>query len=153
MVGETKEGGEEMTIEFVTFEIAKKLKEKGFKEKCFAYYHPGSAELFFNHIPYKGGIVADCMYSYNSLPVESYIGDLIDAPTVSWALQWLREEKKIYVSISFDLFNDNSELWWRYAIEDMKDGSFIVDLNAFTKSGSYEEAALAGIEYVLDNLI
>jgi hypothetical protein len=25
-------------MDFVTFEIAKKLKEKGFKEKCIAYY-------------------------------------------------------------------------------------------------------------------
>lgn len=25
-------------MEFVTFEIAKKLDEKGFKEKCLAYY-------------------------------------------------------------------------------------------------------------------
>lgn len=27
-----------MTNEFVTFELAKKLQEKGFKEKCLAYY-------------------------------------------------------------------------------------------------------------------
>ena len=142
-----------MIIEFVTFEIAKKLKEKGFKEKCFAYCQPRSAELIFNYAPYRGGVVEDCMYSYNSLDARCIGSEFIDVPTISQALQWLREERKIYVSISFDLFNGNSELWWTYAIEDMKDGSFIVDIDAFTKSGSYEEAALAGIEYVLDNLI
>ena len=143
-----------MIIEFVTFEIAKKLKEKGFKEKCFAYYHPGSAELFFNHIPYKGGIVADCMYSYNELPVESYISDLIDAPTISWALQWLREEKKIYVVVTpYPSISTKDNVVWCYQIKLKNDGACMETMDGLESYMHYRDAALAGIEYVLCYLI
>ena len=38
-----------MKEDFVTREIAVKLKEKGFKEGCYGYYMPfGDAELIFN---------------------------------------------------------------------------------------------------------
>lgn len=43
-----------MNEDFVPFELAKKLKEKGFKEECIAYYH-ADGELLYNIGQYRGG--------------------------------------------------------------------------------------------------
>lgn len=54
-------------MDFVTFEIAKKLKEKGFREECIAYYHT-DGELLYNSDQYRGGNYKSLWNSYNSLP-------------------------------------------------------------------------------------
>ena len=133
--------------DFVTFDIAKKLKEKGFKEKCYAYYFPKGSELFFNHNPFRGGIVEDCLYSNNSLPNECMASDFVDAPTISQVLKWLREEKKIHIDI---------DIWgrtWGYDIIKLTSGNSLHWTAYNVNINNYEQAALAGIEYVLDNLI
>ena len=41
---------------FVTFDLASKLKEKGFNEKCFAYQNPDSGEFrLHGYSTYCGG--------------------------------------------------------------------------------------------------
>ena len=73
-----------MNEDFVPFELAKKLKEKGFKEKVNAYY--GKWENLFDVHPALD--MNDCDYRAS-------------APTISQVLKWLREEKKIYVGITY----------------------------------------------------
>ena len=137
-------------MEIVSFEIAQKLKEKGFKEKCFAYYASYDATLFYNKSNFRGGIVDDCLYSYNSLRESVSTSELIDAPTISQVLKWLREEKKLFVQIS--LF----QYCYDYCILDTEmvyyDNEHKV-LHQGPTGYSYNEAVLAAIEYVLDNLI
>ena len=67
-------------------------------------------------------------------------------PTISQVLKWLREEKNIHIEIrifnigyGFDIYNINpkNKLAWSGTIE----------------YKTYEEAAIAGIEYILNNLI
>lgn len=117
-------------MDLVTFEIAKKLKEKGFREKVNAYYdikfriyniHPA---LDMNNVEYRAS-----------------------APTISQVLKWLREEKKIHICISY---SDNINTMWEYEVI-LLDGALYQ--NDDSDYISYEQAALAGIEYVLDNLI
>ena len=129
--------------DFVSFEIANKLKEKGFSlEKTEIYgkfdsdglFHP---QLYFNYIE-----TMDC--------------DEIIAPTISQVLKWLREEKKISIEVGI-----HCSLKWMCGIYGFSDG--IEDFTQYSDDGiddtvyilydSYEQAALAGIEYVLDNLI
>ena len=129
--------------DFVTFEIAKKLKEKGFSlEKTEIYgnfdsdglFHP---QLYFNYIE-----TMDC--------------DEIIAPTISQVLKWLRKEKKISIEVSI-----HCSLKWMCGIYEFSDG--IADFTQYDNNGiddtvyilyeSYEQAALSGIEYSLDNLI
>lgn len=117
--------------DFVNFKLAQKLKEKGFSlEKTEIYgkfdsdglFHP---QLYFNYIE-----TMDC--------------DEIIAPTISQVLKWLRDEKGIHVCIALGEFSD-----WMYDVPR-------IDGNMFCKAEddfeSYEQAVLAGIEYVLDNL-
>ena len=130
--------------EFVTYEIAVKLKEKGFKEQCLAYYTKDSN--FYYNTSY-GSDVENAFKSFNSRP-NHICGKRIDAPIISQVLKWLREEKNIEVVASFSY----SDKVWGYQVGDMtlsEDSILAYDYSFPT----YEEAALAGIEYVINNLI
>lgn len=129
-------------MEIVSFEISKKLKEKGFPQ----------------HITDEAYIVDnygedECDIG-DRLPIElipDYMDD-VAAPTISQVLKWLREEKKIHICIDI----------WKKDINDtsFKWGYDIVNLITARVVGCdtscaniYELAAIAGIKYCLDNLI
>lgn len=140
-------------MEFVSFEIAKKLKEKGFREECLAYYTT-EYTLYNNVITLtddKYLCVMDIDYeeflvSHNSIKYTN--GNYVDAPTISQVLDWFRKEKGLHIAINniwdgtwgYDIISitHSCGLHWTAYREDIK---------------SYEDAALDGIEYVLDNLI
>ena len=136
--------------DFVPFKLAKKLKEKGFPQKCFGKYEMQDACYIDDGRFYKGGCITEVEEAYT-------------APTISQVLKWLRVDRCFHVSP--DLINDHSvdadgnicEEWtyWSYSIHHIIDGVLYRDYNQFDhiEYKSYEEAALAGIEYVLDNLI
>lgn len=127
--------------DFVNFEIAKKLKEKGFKEQCLAYYTKDSG--FYYNTSY-GSDVENAFKSFNSRP-NHICGKRIDAPTISQVLKWLREEKGIHVCITLGEFSD-----WVYDVSRIDGNMFCKAEDGFE---SYEQAALAGVNYCLDNLI
>lgn len=127
--------------DFVTFEIAKKLKEKGFKEECFARYYC-SDKSYFERNSYHPD-TESVFYCYNN---DEDLGRFyIDAPTISQVLKWLRKEKKMHIIIpaSFD-----EGYWWEVRDFNRKISEY--SNNEYT---SYEEAATDGIKYVLNNLI
>lgn len=108
--------------DFVTYELAVKLKEKGFREKCVWHYYDDTKDKYQSSSP-------QC---YN------YGGNTSDAPTISQVLKWLRDEKKLYIMI----------LNWDFIIVDLNTVDIIFESRA--KYSSYEESAIFGIEYVLD---
>lgn len=122
--------------DFVTFEIALKLKDKGFNWICSHYYRTKCKDLFM------------------VFPSEDWSNteERINAPTISQVLNWLREEKKIYVALDFYRSNGNTKIWWIYSVRYIEDDSTEYIFGSSIRK-SYEQAALAGIEYVLDNSI
>ena len=126
-------------MEICEFEIAKKLKEKGFPQRS----------DYFNYSSYYDW---DGLRKIHSLSNASVWFDpnisrdnIYFAPTISQVLKWLREEKKIEAVVSG---------------QEYIGGPYFADV--FTKDGlmnqaepypKWEQAALAGIEYVIDNLI
>ena len=138
--------------DFVTFETAKKLKEKGFREDCIAYYHT-DGELLYNRDQYRGGDYKSLLRSYNSLPKNPIGCEQIDAPTISQVLKWLREEKLILIGLSPMQEYDCNEIieWCCTIFKANKQGGLSWQEEFYYQS--YEHASLAGIEYVLDNLI
>lgn len=130
--------------DFVLYELAIKLKEKGFREKCVWHYYDDTKDKYQSSSP-------QC---YN------YGGNTSDAPTISHVLKWLRDEKEIYVEPCILVDTDDritkKYTYWSFSIKNIKSGDWIyleyghIDDKRFD---SYEESALAGIEYALDNLI
>lgn len=124
-------------MEFLSFELAKKLKEKGFREKVNAYY--GKHENIFEVHPSSD--MNDCYYSCS-------------APTTSQVLKWLREEKNIHISPVLwglgwyvDIQSFTKETDEDYVSYDVDNKFQSIDYE------TYEEAVIAGVNYCLENLI
>lgn len=138
--------------DFVSFEIAKKLKEKGFREECLAYY-TSEYTLYTNKVVLcddKYLEIAEidyeeCLYSFNTQK-DRLLRTIVDAPTISQVLKWLREEKKLFIEISCNY----TDYFPTVRLLDSRQTDYIRGDVIYS---TYEQAALAGIEYVLDNLI
>lgn len=122
---------------FVTFEIGKKLKEKGFILNYNLYgYKPiytdtNTIALIWNIGAYE----------------KDYFGENIPCPTISHVLKWLRDYHNIHISIDVTEFDDES---WMWSIYDIETG----DIRPYDGLAStYEKAVMNGIEYVINNLI
>lgn len=127
--------------DFVTFKLANKLNKKGFP----------------NHISNYVYIVKDTEENseedFYEKEFASYIPDYlttIGCPTISQVLKWLKEEKKIYIAIDFFRSNGNTDMWWTYSVRYIEDDS-TENIFESCRRKSWEQAALAGIEYVLDS--
>lgn len=121
-----KLGRNNMNDDFVPFELAVKLKEKGFPQDGFLGYD-----------------------EFGTLRIRDEYSIVCSAPTISQVLKWLRKAKRIDAGAAWD---NRDGKWFGYINEmDMPDlvGEYVLS-NTYD---AYEEAALAGIEYVLDNLI
>lgn len=128
----------------VSFEIAKKLQEKGYDWQTFDWYSP-----FGN---FSVGMLPRTLQGC-PMRRECY------APTIGLALKWLREEKVISVEPY------SSASGWRVTISrayhqdrvDAGGGTCLKEeVSGYNDGGAYEnyeEAALAGIEYCLDHII
>lgn len=118
-----------ITEDYVSFEIAKLLKEKGFDEKCTHYY---KNEKYLVDLGYTN------IHSYtNSNLVEEYA-----APTLQMAMKWLREMHHITIGITFSLDIITYEIH--------KDKKFII---AVGSSRSYENMIEEAIKCCLENLV
>lgn len=127
-------------MDFVDFNLAKKLEEKGFTCKYpFAMYNEdGQFFPLYSSDRYYFGI--------DDFDDEDYI-----APTISQVLKWLREEKKLHIEI---YMYHNCYLWEIYNTN-IYEADFTQKSEKYSEIEyeNYEQAALAGIEYVLENII
>ena len=142
--------------DFVPFDLAKKLKEKGFTCKYpFAMYNElGSycpLTTSSDYVTCESGYKYRCYYDYNDFDENDFI-----APTISQVLKWLREEKKIHFEFVAAAYGYNviisqtpeaggTDYYFTHMNDDGPN-----DGGAWDR---YEDAALYCIEYVLDNLI
>ena len=128
--------------DFVTYEIAVKLKEKGFTcEYPFAMYteYEQFCPLYSSDRYYFG---------IDDFDKHDYI-----APTISQVFKWLREVKGIHIDIAIwksqyiamIVFIDKPDQNIEHYNETIWEDERLFD--------TYEKAAIAGIEYVLNNLI
>lgn len=139
---------------FVTFEIGKKLQEKGFIYDYNLYWYKpiytdvNTIALIWNMGAYE----------------KDYFGENIPCPSISQVLKWLRDEKSLYVEpcIFTDADTDadgrviSEYTYWSFRITHIETGDEIHSEYEFIdgrRFDFYEQAAIAGINYVLDNLI
>lgn len=139
-----------MNEDFVSFELAKKLKEKGFSCKHpFAMYNESGdfCELFTSadvdySVKTSFGYFRH-VYDYDDFGPEDFM-----APTIAQVLKWLREKHKFHIIVGLDMF---LKYEWLIQRIDRKEAYLSSHFN--NNRDTYEQAALAGIEYVLDKLL
>lgn len=131
-----------MNEDFVTYELAVKLKDKGYpqvKKNSLAMYSE-EGEWFS-----LAKTLDDFEYSFEDFDDKDCV-----SPTISQVLKRLRE--KYFIHISTKPYPCEDGIMWLYEIRKFNESISVVVANktGFIKE---EQAALAGIEYVLDNLI
>lgn len=134
---------------FVSFDLAKKLKEKGFVcDLPFAMYNElGQFALLTTSAPIRkaeSGYTYRDYYDYEDFDENDFI-----APTIAQVLKWLQEEKKIYCLPYFEQGID----MWLYSICRPNAACEFPEFISESIYNDYEQAAIAGIEDALNNLI
>lgn len=119
-----------ITEDYCSFEIAKLLKEKGFDIPC--------KQAYFN-----SSLVDYTMYGFCD-------GELLDCPSQSLALKWLREVHGIFIDIM--TYTIGSKIQFRWVGYD-KGRLFSQEEGRTIYFESYEQAIEASLLYVLKNLI
>ena len=133
------------TENYVSFEIAKLLNEKGFDWCESPFYSEQDRDEWRQNNSYT---IPNMLYDPD-LPFDSETLTMV-APHVSiqMAMKWLREVHKIEVRVIYD--NDKSS--WYGACNPMRESSQIL-LGFGHKSKSYEEACEVAIKYCLEKLV
>lgn len=122
-----------ITEDFVSFETAKLLKEKGFDWNCITYYVDSEP----NDVKYS------MLFENNTTWEER----CYSAPTHQMAMAWLREVYKIFIEIGtcIDL---NGNYHFNYTILD-KECKYV--RRGYTSfDWNYEDAVEAALKYVLE---
>lgn len=136
--------------DFVPYKLAVKLEEKGFKQ---GYNIFGFRPIFSDETTIK--FISDIGAYENE-----YFGENITAPTISQILKWLRDTHKLFISpcVIADYQDDfhRDTTYWSFIVVNIESGDSIYrEYERVTEKryDTYEQAAIAGIEYCLDNLI
>jgi hypothetical protein len=126
-----------MEKEFVSYEVALKLKELGFDEPCLTYYYELTSNLR-THL----AIDVRNAWTYSG---NKKLGFTL-APLYQQAFKWIREKHNIDISINtiYSKYNENT----------IKQYSGVIDTKTmYTNVGfydNYEEAQLAGLQKMIE---
>lgn len=134
--------------QYISYETAKLLKEKGFDWKCIGYY--------VNDEP------NDVKYSFLGETNTTWERRCYSAPTQQMAMRWLREVYKLVIcaEIGNENFKGNTDYsnpdrwYWFFDITNEK--GVVIDTESgyiLNEFDSYEDAVEAAIKYCLTNLI
>lgn len=124
-----------ITEDYVSFETAKLLKEKGFDGECRDYYRDNN---FYSE---------DFKSNWNCTKVTPI---LYSAPTLQMTMRWLREVHNLHIWVDYSSFDFNDKLPYLWNIRQTKIEG---DYWGGTYHKSYEEAAEDAINYCLKYLI
>ena len=144
------------SLQIVTFEQAKRLKELGFDWDTERYYHNQGECLDDDADKYS--------YNWNSSDIEDLSerltngceeADICSAPTVALALKWFGVKKKICLGIipvdaGLDVKNQSRHIEYCPTIRRISDGFFIC--HDFKSVETYEAAESTLLDKLLTNL-
>lgn len=129
--------------DYVSFETAKLLKEKGFDEPTLYYY-----------------IAGHLLQHYSLLSNGDTAGT--SAPTLQMAMKWLREKYNLFIEIQCYGCGADEEAHFEFSFVVSEFMQFdnkicttvgLKEKKAKSQHNTYEEACEAAIKYCLDNLI
>jgi len=125
--------------DYISFKVAKLLKEKGFDEKCYLQYKENGTYIVRTESPV-----------YNSLLDDNDCA----GPTQSMAMKWLRKQHNFNVNIELTI--NGYFCSFSHIVRDSL--GYIIDIEYLEAwktpyYDSYEKACDEGIKYCLENLI
>ena len=128
-----------ITEDYVSFETAKLLKEKGFDSGACK----NSPHFAYNANGQFSGPSWDTKYP---------------APTLQMAMKWLREVHNIHINIDIHYLHFSNQNGWMYIITKiLENGTDYIDSEGDENDkyfySTYEQACEAAIRYTLENLI
>lgn len=145
-------------MNFVSKDLAIKLKEKGFDKPCFNTYNAHGCQYLNGWCEYLDERDTDFIY----------LSDLHDkdclCPTIDQVLEWLRE-KDVYIWIEpYNTYTTRNHLAFQWNVtlgksfksKDQFDKDTLythIHLDIEHWKEDYNDACIAGIEYVINNLI
>lgn len=139
--------------DYVSFETAKLLKEKGFDEKCQkVYMYNGQllwAQIFMEGESFVNNKCINLVANYNNWITHTQGEYAYLCPTLQMAMKWLRKEHNIFISIVFCTYPSLNKVTWTPEINTFDS----VFPESAIEYDSYEEATEAAIKYCLENLI
>ena len=124
-----------ITEDYVSFETAKLLKEKGFDGRCIGMYSR------------SGNLIRT---NFKRISASQKREFPIDAPTIQMAMKWLRDEKGIAIIPIIDSILDHEKFLWDIKIAVAKTNE------TFSQGWVYENPESGydrAIRYCLENLI
>lgn len=123
-----------MRDDIITFELAKKLKKKGYPQKSSGDVTMHGTFYYCDGRLYENGGICE-------------VKDAYTADTIYEVMKWMRENKEIYIMIDRSFAVRNC---WNYFI--CIDDDFENPIQQPVKVGrTYERAALDAIEYICEN--
>lgn len=133
-----------ITEDYVSYETAKLLKEKGFNEATNRYYNAQYDQI---------RTVSDTfMWQWNDeeFMKKVLMDGSIAIPTLQMTMKWLREVHKLYINIwadPKDVENNDFDIVFRTQVFNSTSNYGTYEFS------TYEEACEAAIRYCLENLI
>lgn len=139
-----------ITEDYVSFEVAKFLKEKGFNWEWSPFYSEQDRDGWAQDNNYN---IPNPDYDAN-IPFDSETINVI-APHVSlqMAMKWLREVHNIFIDINVVYVEGSDKLTYLWLPCVIKQGHIDYPTMEEYMANSYEEACEAAIKYCLTNLI
>ena len=126
-----------ITEDYVSFETAKLLKEKGYCNESIVFYKE-NGELIHYNVP------------LNNKGISDTLGVFYEAPTLQMAMKWLRKEKGIAIIPVLSSILDNEKFLWDIKIVVAKTGEKYSQGWIYEKQ---EDAFNTAIKYCLESLV
>jgi hypothetical protein len=128
-----------MEKEFISYEIALKLKELGFDEPCFTYYYNINGII-------RTGIEVHIHNAWTYAGTKKIETTL--APLYQQVFRWFREKKLIDLIVSSYQSRDDGDTYYYYQITN----NYGIEETRHFKEGffTYEKAELAGLQKIIE---
>lgn len=130
-----------ITEDYVSFETAKLLKEKGFDLPVNYVYHYWTNAPFFHRK----------MKNFNGEEYRHLKNEWYSAPTQFLVMKWLREKEWFICIIPLAFYCGEKAVKFGYNI--WAGDNLEIDESSTPEFNTYEEACEAAIKYCLENLI
>lgn len=128
-----------VTEQYVSFETAKMLKDKGFDECIYTCYSVEDYPQFMTMIDF---VVQDEVYE--RIGKDCHI---IQAPTQQMAMRWLREQHNLHIDI------DISDGDWNPCVIELENWSVVSEYDTEKTQDTYEDAVEYALKYCLTKLL